>query len=306
MRTIRHLFSLPLLLLLFTACDQFDFDEQDEAKEYNVVLRVTSFKQMPFDNMGSTIGAQQQPAATRAPEDIAKLCSRLHFVIFKNGERVKMITQQSGDKDFGTVSLTLPEGDYDMAVVAHNCNGNATITDLQKITFPNNIVSDTFYTYGQLTIDGSDGQTFDLTLERAVAMFRLRITDAIPSDVAKMKFYYTGGSSTFSAQSGFGSVNSKQTVNLLTSDAMIVDGATQFEVYTFPHAETDELKITITAQDASGNTVQEQIFEKVPVKLNTITVYEGSFFGEAKGSSETNVFQIKADGEWDGTNTYQF
>ena len=265
------------------------------------VFRVTSFQQMPFDDLNQSDGSfditQGPMVPTRAETDIAKLCSRLHFVVFQGGERVKMITQQSGDKNFGTVSLTLTEGSYVFAVLAHSCSGNATITNLQKITFPNNVVSDTFYTYGEITIDGSGSQEYDLTLERTVAMFRLKITDDIPANVAKMKFYYTGGSSTFSAETGFGSVNSKQTVNLTPADGVKVDGGTQFDVYTFPHAMSGELKMTITALDASNNAVKEMVFENVPVQMNTITLYEGSFFGDAKGTTESNLLQIKANGE---------
>ena len=65
------------------------------------------------------------------------------------------------------------------------------------MTFPNNKVTDTFFYYGDLVV-GTEKQSYDLTLTRAVAMFRLVLTDdEIPSTVAKLKFYYLGGSSTF-------------------------------------------------------------------------------------------------------------
>ena len=96
-------------------------------------------------------------------------------------------------------------------VIAHNGEGSATITSTEKVTFPNNKVTDTFYYYGDLIVT-SEVQSYDLTLTRAVAMFRLVLTDEeIPSTVTKFKFYYTGGSSTFSPKDGYGCVNSKQT-----------------------------------------------------------------------------------------------
>lgn len=42
-------------------------------------------------------------------------------------------------------------------------------------------------------------------------MFRLVIKDEIPEQAKKIKFYYTGGSSTLNAKTGYGCVNSKQT-----------------------------------------------------------------------------------------------
>lgn len=98
-------------------------------------------------------------------------------------------------------------------------------------------------------------------------MFRLVLTDEeIPGNVAKMKFYYTGGSSTFSPASGVGCVNSKQTEYRTVAD----DGV--YEIYTMPHTEEDVLtKLTVTALDANDNIIKERIFEDVPVVRNQVT-----------------------------------
>ena len=159
-------------------------------------------------------------------------------------------------------------------VIAHNGEGSATISSTEKVTFPNNKVTDTFYYYGDLVVT-SEVQSYDLTLTRAVAMFRLVLTDdEIPSSVAKFKFYYTGGSSTFSPSAGYGCVNSKQ-----TEIRTVADGATTFDIYTLPHTEDDILtKLTVTALDANDNTIKERIFENVPVTRNQITRYTGVFF----------------------------
>ena len=121
-------------------------------------------------------------------------------------------------------------------------------------------MTDTFYYYGDLVVT-SEVQSYDLTLTRAVAMFRMVLTDdEIPSTVAKFKFYYTGGSSTFSPSTGYGCVNSKQ-----TEIRTVADGVTTFDIFTLPHTEDDVLtKLTVTALDANDNTVKERIFENVP------------------------------------------
>jgi len=177
----------------------------------------------------------------------------------------------------------------------------ATISSPEKITFPNNRVSDTFYYYGTLTV-GSEPQTYDLQLSRCVAMFRLIITDDIPSDVSSFKFYYTGGSSTFSATAGYGCVNSRQTVTLTASASQKT-----YEVYTLPKAETGTLKMTVTALDASGNTVAEQVFEDVPVTVNQITQYQGAFFSSGGGSADSkSSWNLTADGEWASESEYAY
>ena len=86
-------------------------------------------------------------------------------------------------------------GTCQLVVIAHCCDGSATITSTEKVTFPSNKVTDTFYYYGYLVVTDARN-SYDLTLIRAVAMFRLVLTDEdIPSNVTRMKFYYTCGSS---------------------------------------------------------------------------------------------------------------
>jgi hypothetical protein len=282
---------LIAILAVLAACEKPILGEDavgDSPTDANVILRFTQFEQEAF---------------TRAATDITSLCSRLNIAIFNSeGTKVKTVAQKEGDSDYGTVALSLAEGTYQLVVIAHNCEGSATITSTEKVTFPNNKVTDTFYYYGDLVVT-SETQNYDLTLTRAVAMFRLVLTDEnIPSAVAKFKFYYTGGSSTFSPKDGYGCVNSKQTeIRTVASDGV-------YEIFTLPHTEEDVLtKLTVTALDANDNTVKERIFENVPVVRNQVTRYTGSFFGNG-GSGETGSgdFRMTADPEWDSINGYTF
>ena len=194
------------LALLLAACEKLFLDnDASKEKDANVILRMSQFEQTAFDNGGNR-------SATRAAVDITELCSRLNIAIFDvDSTKVKSVSQKEGDASFGTVALKLATGSYRLVVIAHNCDGSATITSEEKVSFPNNKVTDTFYYYGNLEVNDSV-KTYDLTLTRAVAMFRLVLTDeAMPSSVSKLKFYYTGGSSTFSPKDGYGCVNSRQT-----------------------------------------------------------------------------------------------
>ena len=278
------------LALLVAACETPILDEEEVVqKEANVILHMTMYDQESF---------------TRSATDITELCSRLNIAIFNtDGTKVKTVAQKEGDSSYGTVALTLAAGTYHLVVIAHNCDGSATITSEEKVTFPNNKVTDTFYYYGDLVVTDAQ-QSYDLTLTRAVAMFRLVLTDEeIPSNVAKLKFYYVGGSSTFSPKDGYGCVNSKQTeVRTIADDGI-------YDIYTLPHTEDDVLtKLTVTALDANDNTVKERIFENVPVTRNQITRYTGSFFGNGGngGTSSDGTFRLTADPDWDSVNGYTF
>jgi len=288
------LLSAIMLAFCLTSCEK-PFSEETSGMEENasVILRISGFEKIPFDNYA---------IPTRGGTDISQLCTRITFAVFNGEEKVKSVNQSAGDKDFGKVGLNLASGKYQIAVIAHNGDGAATVTSLSKITFPNNKVTDTFCYYGEIEV-GTSPKTYDLDLKRCVAMFRLVMNDALPEGVSKVKFYYTGGSSTLSAITGYGSVNSRQTV-VIPVDASSVGKSTQYEVYTIPHEETDELKMTVTVMDASENTLYEKVFESVPVQRNMITQYAGDFFGTT--STESTSFSFQAEGEWASTNNVTY
>jgi len=283
-----------ILALLIAACEKPVIDDEDfvAPKDTNVILHFVQFE-----------WAEQQEPFTRGATDITSLCSRLNIGIFDaEGKKVKTVAQKEGDASYGTVALSLAAGTYKLVVIAHNCDGSATITSTEKVTFPNNKVTDTFYYYGDLVV-GTEKQSYDLTLTRAVAMFRLVLTDEdIPSSVTKFKFYYLGGSSTFSPKDGYGCVNSKQTeIRPIATDGI-------YEIYTLPHTEEDVLtKLTVTALDANDNILKERVFENVPVIRNQVTRYMGSFFGSGGGNSTNDgTFRLTADPDWDAVNGYTF
>ena len=301
-------FMLFALALLLTACEKPIFNDETEkviSSDANVILRFTKYEQSPFDD-GITSHSAEVGAVTRSATDITEICSHLNIAIFDaDGTKVKTVAQKDGDAGYGTVALTLAAGTYKLVVVAHNGEGSATITSTEKVTFPNNKVTDTFYYYGDLVVTDAM-QSYDLTLTRAVAMFRLVLTDEeIPSSVAKMKFYYLGGSSTFSPKDGYGCVNSKQT-EIRPIPVGSSDGTT-FDIYTLPHTEDDVLtKITVTALDANDNIIKEMDFTNVPISRNQITRYTGSFFGSGSGQASDGIFRLTADPDWSNVNGFTF
>lgn len=283
--------ALLLLSLMLTACEKAITPAQTSADPSapggGVTLRFSLYEQEDF---------------TRAPTSVTELCSRLNIVVFStDGSKLKSVAQKDTDANFGTVVLSLAEGAYSLVVIAHSCDGSATITSEEKVTFPNNKVTDTFYYYGSLDVT-AEPQTRDLTLRRAVAMFRMVMTDqSLPDQVSKFKFYYLGGSSTFSPAAGYGCVQSKQT------EVRPVSAEGVYDIYTMPHSETDELtKLTITALDAGDNIIGERVLENIPVTRNKITRYSDSFFGDSPGSRNGGGdLRLLAEPEWSGVSDYQ-
>lgn len=187
---------------------------------------------------------------------VSDVCTTLNFVMYDaGGVRVKQINQKSGDKGFGAVSFELEEGSYQLVVLAHSSDGNPTMTNLAKIRFTNATkYSDTFLYYANVEV-GDEPQTLNITLNRIVSLCRFVVNDPIPEGVAKLQFYYTGGSGAFSAMTGLGVVDSKQT---MTFDVVPGTTGSAYDLYTFLHHTDDQIDLVVTALGADGNKMYER------------------------------------------------
>lgn len=215
--------------------------------------------------------------------------SRLNFAVYDmSGNRVKQVNQQSSDANFGLASFQLAQGDYLLVVVAHSSDGNPAMANPRKIQFTNaQGFTDTFLYSGNVTI-GEERKELYVAPRRIVSLCRFIMTDDYPADVAKMRFYYTGGSGAFDATTGLGCVNSKQSVLF-----EVADGRKAFDLYTFLHATEGTIHLKVTAYDAGDNVLYEREFD-VPMKQNSITLMTGSYF-----TGSVSVSSVTINTGWD-------
>ena len=186
--SILSAFHALAIAITLASCEKVAIPENDASEELNGNLRVSVYQieQTPF------------AGSTRTTEAASAACTRLNFAIYdEDGSRLKQINQQSSADDFGSVAFQLDEGTYQLVVVGHSANGNPTMTDPTKIQFSNATgYTDTFLCYGEVTI-GEEPVDYEVSLDRIVALCRFVITDDIPAEVKKLRFYYTGGSGAF-------------------------------------------------------------------------------------------------------------
>ena len=234
--------------------------------------------------------------ATTSGTALQDVCSRVSFVVFDGEEKIETINQTSDDANFGIASFSLDEGEYRLVVIAHSGKGNCTMSVPEKVKFTSNKLTDTFYYYGRLSIK-SDKVEADVKLQRAVAAFKLHITDeTIPEEVRSIKFYYTGGSSTLDATTGYGCVNSRQ-----TEIFNFTDNNRDFTVYTFPHEENKAIKMTISILDADAHAIKTFTKSDLKMKRNEIIKTDISLTKSSGGSldedDDRNV-GLTVDADW--------
>ncbi len=266
-------------------------DENPEEGKDGVALQfnVAQFEKIPFSD-----GAN---AKYTKGTDVKMICSRINFAVYQNGAKINQINQTADSPDFGKLKISLNPGSYKVVLLAHSGESNASMSNAEKVTFDGK-VTDTFYWSDDITV--SEATSHNLTLKRAVAMFRLMVLDTIPAGVNLMRFYYTGGSSTFDAVKGVGCVNSRQTETFAVTTDMIGKPAT-FAVYTFPRSDSNALNVQVSAHNSASNIVAEKSFANVAIERNMITQYKGSFFGGDAGLGKELLIELISTDEWTET-----
>lgn len=276
-----------LLALVMVSCQRMVTEDPElpSGEKSMVKFKISQFDTMPFTTTQSRSQA------------VSELCKQIDLAVFQGGTRKEKVTQEAGDKDFGTLSIALDPGSYKVVILAHNQEKAPTTTNAEKITFSGDL-TDTFLWSNDITVNEGNGLDVDVSMHRTVAMVRFITTDKIPDDVSTLQFYYTGGSSTLDGLTGNGCVNSRQTVKFSITDDM--KGKTgKFEIYTFPKSDSKELKIEVTGLGATGNTVCSHTFENVPVSRNQITQFTGALFsGDPVADDSSSKFKLTTDDEW--------
>lgn len=182
---------LIIASILTASCEKVVLDETTSGNNNDVNTPTTNVT-IHITGVGNTEYEENSAKTSRAAQPIEELCTRINLALYQNGERVTYVNQKSTDKDFGHFNISLPAGLYTLMIVAHSGESSATTTNLRKITF-NGKVTDTFHYADSLFEVHETNSPVEVTLERVVGMFRLDITDSIPTEVSRLKFYYTGG-----------------------------------------------------------------------------------------------------------------
>ena len=280
-KTYVWLASLLLMLVAtLTSCEKFALDDSgtnSHDANANVIIHASVAKN---NSTGTRSGEEDFGDEEEGDEDgfdegdekiegkpLEDYCSRLSIAIFDGEEKVKTLNLTAEKDGYDDIGINLDAGKYRMVAIGHNGSGNCTISSPEKVKFYKNKMTDTFFYYGTFNvIDGEDTDDYIL-LNRAVAQFKVHITDAtIPAEAHSIKFYYTGGSSTLDAVTGYGCVKSRQTENF-----KLQEGKRDYSVYTFPREENKGLKMTINILDADAQSIKEYSKESVPVKCSNIT-----------------------------------
>lgn len=281
----RILSTLTLLvsLIFMQSCSKVTVVENEETKSH-VQITVSPFT-LTMEDMGTT---------TRS-SNLSDLATRLSFAVFDSkGELVDVVIyQEISQDDFGTINLELYPGSYKLVAVAHNGDEDATISSISSVTLPGNNFTDTFSDVVELTVEANQDCSKEMLLPRATAAFVLKLLDAPPANVAKIKVVVNAnatdvGPLEIEPKGRVATKNLKQTREIPIAN-LNEEGIT---VYYICMTNEQQLAVKATAYDADNKEIISHTLSGVLLKTNKQTTATGYFF------KSTGAASITVNGTW--------
>lgn len=224
--------------------------------------------------------------------------TRMSMVLYQNDVRVDYVNQTNTDKDFGTMSVDLEPGTYQLVVLAHSGQRSPTTTNCHKISFSAPL-TDVFSYYGDVVV-GKEASKITVQLTRAVAKIQLNITDEIPADVSFFNFIYKGASVSFDPATKIGLASSTRR----NVEIEKVDGVKTFEFYTFVTGDDQLVDLDVAGYSEAKDILGAKKFPGISVELRKVTKIDSPVFdGVIEGPTDISV---TVDDTWDGLIDYTF
>ena len=282
---------LIIATLLFAACEKYVAEEgtQSESKvvDGNLVVKA----ECVVTRAGETEEGQEAlPLKDRF--------TRMTMVLYQNDVRVDYVNQTNTDEDFGTMSVDLEPGTYQLVVLAHSGQRSPTTTNCHKISFSAPL-TDVFSYYGEVVV-GKAANKITVQLTRAVAKIQLNITDDIPAAVSFFNFSYKGASVSFDPATKIGLASSTRRNVEIEKE----DGVKTFEFYTFVTGDDQTVDLDIAGYSATKDVIGAKKFPGITVGLRKVSKIDSPVFdGVIEGPTDISV---TVDDTWDGVINYTF
>ena len=224
--------------------------------------------------------------------------TRMTMVLYQDDVRVDYVNQENSDPGFGTMSVDLDPGTYQLVVLAHSGQRSPTTTNCHKISFSAPL-TDVFSYYGDVTI-GKEASEKTVQLTRAVAKIQLNITDEIPEGVSFFNYIYKGASVSFDPATQIGVVSSTRR-NVEIEKA---EGVKTFELYTFVSSDNQTVDWDFAGYSESNEVIGSKKFSDIPVSLRKVTNIDSRVFdGVIEGPTDIT---FTFDDTWEGVVDYTF
>ena len=202
--------------------------------------------------------------------------------------------QNKTDQGYGSFTAKLNYGTYRLVFLGYGgSNSILKMENPEEISFENNTLPQTFLSSFEFTVDANTAATTSVSLKRVVSGFELTMADAISSRTSGIKIKSTGGGMVLNAKTGFAKASTGRENTIVISESYHGKTGESVIFYLFLPANEESMDITASAVDKNGEAFIERTFAKVPMKINTLTIYQGNFFVDIP-----HDFSITMEDDW--------
>lgn len=291
MRTINSFRSLIGVLCMFSgmlcACSSNETAPETGGGNKTVEFLVTNYVQYDMDE------GTRAAISVGNSERIKHLAMGI-FDVTTNQLVGSVQVQDKGSAGYGTFTATLNYGKYWLVFLGYGGDNTVlTMTDLENISFGDNVVPQTFLSSFEFTVDANTAAVTDIVLKRVVSGFQLNIQDAISNRTSTIKFKTTRGGMVLNAKTGLAKASTGREYSIDIPENYKGQTGKSLNIYLFLPQNEETMDITASAIDKNGDAFIERTFTGVPMKINTLTIYKGNFFADTPYG-----FTIQVDDDW--------
>lgn len=219
-----------------------------------------------------------QVAPMKTTSSVSTVCSRLDIYIVEQGttDTLRIHQERTATTDFGSATVTLQTNKtYNLIAVAHNSTDTCTFNG-GIVSFPGDIIKQTLV--ADTTFSPGNGLSLNVVMQRIVGMFKMRVTDVIPSDVTGFQFTISPSGRKFDIDS-MQSTDPAERTHTINSTSTDNNGVAIYNVYIMADDMTTVKYVDIEAEAlCPTNDGEVRQFTQVPIKNGYITTYSGTFF----------------------------
>ena len=279
---------LSFLSVMLCACsNETSTIPEEEGNSKTFTFQVTNYMQYAMD---------EGTRAAIAPSESERI-QHLALGIFDattNTLVAPVQIQNKTDQGYGSFTAKLNYGTYRLVFLGYGgSNSILKMENPEEISFENNTLPQTFLSSFEFTVDANTAATTSVVLKRVVSGFELTMADAISSRTSGIKIKSTGGGMVLNAKTGFAKASTGRENTIVISESYHGKTGESVIFYLFLPANEESMDITASAVDKNGEAFIERTFAKVPMKINTLTIYQGNFFVDIP-----HDFSITMEDDW--------
>ena len=279
---------LSFLSVMLCACsNETSTIPEEEGNSKTFTFQVTNYMQYAMD---------EGTRAAIAPSESERI-QHLALGIFDattNTLVAPVQIQNKTDQGYGSFTAKLNYGKYRRVFLGYGgSNSILTMEKPEEISFGSDALPQTFLSSFEFTVDPNTAATTSVVLKRVVSGFKLTMADAISSRTSGIKFISTGGGMVLNAKTGLAKASTGRENTIVIPESYHGQKDKNVIFYLFLPANQEIMDITASAVDENGEAFIERTFTDVPMKINTLTIYQGNFFADTPYG-----FSITMEDDW--------